>query len=90
MWKNRNVICLVLDAFLPRKLPEMPLTILATLMPHVELSIKDSFHLWAVKQGSLANYAIYLVFENLNAKFMTVLLELVALWSILTSSLLIE
>ena len=34
---------------------EMPLTILAILMPHVELSVKENFHLWAVKNVTLSN-----------------------------------
>lgn len=34
---------------------EMPLTILAILMPRVELSVKENFHLWAVKNVTLSN-----------------------------------
>ena len=66
----------------------MPLTILATLMPCVELSVKENFHLWAVKNIFPSNLCYVFVFLKPKSRICDiVLLELDALCSILTSSL---
>ena len=70
---------------------EMPLTILAILMPRVELSVTENFHLWAVKNVTLSNLCQVFIFFFLKAKCRIcdlVLLELDAPGCIFASYLL--
>lgn len=68
---------------------EIPLTILATLTLHVELSVKENFHLQAVKRYLPVQLGLCIHFLKPKCEiYDIVLLELDGLCSILTSSLL--